>query len=543
MADATGKKLLKLLHSSCTAEVRKAAVVVLGELGNKEKENADAVAALLEDEDADLRLAAMKTAGKLHVEQALPKLLDRVRLGGPEADVAAQAAARLGTKGIRALQDVMAHTAPGLRRRIAAALAAAGSSNAELIALDSVLDADAGMVDAVTRTLAAEIHALAPAQRRALNDHILELMKPKKGTSLPPHSEAALLRLLAAVGDPANEAVFWSRTEANYPPALRAEALQALGMLPAPTNVAQQKRLLACALDREFRVVAPALMILKAVPVKGSAWKEWLSLLQAPDVAVRRFVIDKLAEHDTEEVAQALLPQLKHPDRALREQALASLAKRQHGAAALVELLLEADTPDAAWQLARMQAALVKHYPPALQQKLFKTACTYLEGENDDRRADALLFLLNEADAKELREQLAERAVAFRKKKQYPRALVYLKLLGRDPACGEGLRFELAACGLKLSTHDLSPAARQADPALHQFTRLLNNHETHPQTYLEKAGWLEPEDLFYLGFHFVEGAGAERDFGAQVLRWLLKKSPKAKQAKDAKSKLKGAGLA
>jgi hypothetical protein len=59
---------------------------------------------------------------------------------------------------------------------------------------------------------------------------------------------------------------------------------------------------------------------------------------------------------------------------------------------------------------------------------------------------------------------------------------------------------------------------------------------------LDKTKWLEPEDLFYLGFHFIEKDGSPRRFGGFVLQLLLKRSPKSKLAKDAKAKLKAAGV-
>src|SRR5262249_41532185 len=180
----------------------------------------------------DFRVEVMKAVGKLHIDQALPKLLTRASAGGTEADTAAQAAARLGAKGIRGLQDIMAKTAPGLRRRIAAALAASGTQTAEITAVETLLDADAGLVEAVCKSLIGEVHALGAAQRKAVANRILELLKPKKKSPLPAYSEVALIRLLAALGDPRAEAIFWDRIEADRRPELRAEALQALGNLP-----------------------------------------------------------------------------------------------------------------------------------------------------------------------------------------------------------------------------------------------------------------------------------------------------------------------
>jgi HEAT repeat protein len=520
--------------------LRCAAALVLGEIGTKDKAIGEALCATLDDPDPSLRTEAVTAIGKLRIEKALPQLLTLIEAGGPIAEAAANAAARLGPKGVKALQELTVGALPHVRRRVAAALAAGGSAGAETAAVDALLDPDHGVVDAATRTLLGEVPSLDAAKRKVVTDRILELLSPKKGQRLPVPSEAALLRLLAALGDSRGEAVFWSRVDAPQPTELRAAALQALGTLAPPAGTVALKRLLAAAADREFQVAAPALMLLRALPVNAKTLKDWLPLLAAPDVGSRRFALEKLAGFDTPEVAAAVVPQLQHPDRSLREQAVAVLAKLEHGRDALAEQLLQAESADAAWNLARAQATLARDYPGKLRDKLFTTACSYLEAE--DRRADALLFLLRESDAKDLRDRLEERALALRKKKKYAEALLYLRLLGRDPACAENIRFEQAACGLKLSAHDLAPEAREADPCLHQLARLIHSHATDPALTIEKAAWVAPEDLFYLGFHFAEGKGPERDFAGKMLRLVVKRSPRSQLGRDAKSKLNSAGL-
>jgi HEAT repeats len=540
MLDATGNRLLRLLEPGQPLDLRQAAAKVLGEIGTRDAQIATALCQALDDPDATFRLQVLEAIGRLRIDQALPHLLTRVQEGGTEAEVAAHALARLGPKGTRVLKGLMNHVAPGLRRRIASALAASGTASAGTATVDVLLDKDPGVVDAAARSLIAELPSFTSAQRRALADHVLELVKPHKGFDLPPMSETALIRLLAALGDPLGEAVFWARIEPPHPPELRAAALQALGTLPLSLGKDKVKRLLAAACDPDFRVAAPALMILKAIPVTGRTVRDWLVLLDAPDAAVRRFALEKLAGQDSAEVANAVLRQLGHPDRSLREEARARLAQTEQGREALAAALLEAQSPDEAWTLARAQAPFVSDYPAGLRSKLFSQACAYLEAA--DRRADALLFLLREADPAALRDQLEARALALRKKKAYATALVYLRLLTRDPACGEALRFEIAACGLKISERDLAVESRMADPSLQQFARLVHSHDVEPADRLKKEKWLAAEDLFYLGFHFVEGNRQEREFGAQALRLAIQRSPRSKLAKDAKSKLRSAGL-
>jgi hypothetical protein len=540
MLDATTAKIIKLLDAGQPVDTRAAAARVLGLLGGRDAQTAGALLAATADAEAAVRLAAIDAIAKLKIEQALPQLLAKVSAGGVESEAAAHAAARLGTKGTRALQGLMHQVAPGLRRRIAAALATGGTASGNSAAVNALLDSDPGVVDAAVRSLIHEIPALSQAQRRALVDHVLELVKPRKGSSLQPPSEAALIRLLSALGDTRTEAIFWSRTGREIPLELRVAALQALGALPPPKNQERLADLFHCAADADFRVAAPALMILKLVPVVQRNVRDWLGLLQSSDVAVRRFAIEKLAGQESLEVAEALLLQLEHPDRGLRDLAVSRLATFERGRTVLADALIHVEASEHAWNLARAQSAYARSYSPKLLAKLFTKAFEHME--EGDRRADPFLFVLREVDARSLRDKVEEKALALRKKKDYATALIYLRFLARDPACAEDIRFEMAACSLKLAEHDLSAEVRTAEPSLQQFARLVRNHEKDPGARLKAARWLDPEDLYYLGFHFIEGEKQDREFGAQALRLLLARSPKSKLARDAKSKLKSAGL-
>jgi len=101
---------------------------------------------------------------------------------------------------------------------------------------------------------------------------------------------------------------------------------------------------------------------------------------------------------------------------------------------------------------------------------------------------------------------------------------------------------ELACVGLKLSSRELSAESRAADPCLGHFGHLLQQDEAELVKQIEKTKWLEPEDLYYVGFHFAEQQGRARKFAADVLKLVVKRSPRSKVAQAAKSKLKSAAL-
>jgi HEAT repeat protein len=539
MAESGIKKLLDLLRPDQPVHVRTAAALVLGELGEKDGAIGAALCEHLNDSDPAVRLQVITTAGKLRIDQALPRLLESVQAGGDEAERAAQAVAHLGVKGTRALQDLMDKVAPGLRRRIAGALATGGTASAETAAVDALLDKDPGVVEAATRSLISNIPSLTGHHRQALADHLLDLLKGKK-KGLASVSETAVVRLLAALDDDRAEKILWDRIVPPHPPEMRAAALQALGKWVEGPAKEQVKRLLACATDADFRVAAPALMILKALPAAKQAPAEWLSLLEAPDVTVRMFAIEKLGERDSPEVASALLKQLDHPDKFLGEEAMARLAKMKHGRSALGEALLKAESPEKCWFLSKSLGFLAKEFPPAWRAPLFPKACSWLDA--NDRRGEALLSLLRDLDPEGLHERLEKRAIELRKKKKYADAVNYLRLIARDPACAPATRMELGACGLKISSQDMSAEARATDHALGQFQRLLPGYESEVLSFLKKTKWLSPEDLYYLGFHFADQSGPTRKFGGLVLKLLIQRSGRAKIAQDAKRKLRSAGL-
>lgn len=539
MSEATLQKLLGLMARDQPSDLRCAAARVVGELGPRSRAVDRALCAGLDDPDPAFRAEALAATGRLKIESALPQLITRLAAGGPEAEIAARAAARLGAKGVRALREAMARVAPGLRRRIAAALGAGQTTGADTAALEMLLDSDPGVVDAASRSLGLKIPSLSREQRRTLANGVVDTLDGGRG-ELTPIAEAALLRLLVALEDPRAENAFWQRLDPGLPAELRAAALQGLGSLSVPATRDHIKLLLTCAGDPDFRVAAPALIVLRDVRVDARTVRDWLPLFQAPDPAARRFALDKVGDLDTAEVARALLTQLAHPDQDLRKAALERLGRLAKGRSALAQALLSAATPDDAWTFARALAGLAAVLPSRLREPILETASRYLQTE--DRRAEPLLFVLRHGGAQELRDALEQKATAWQSKKHFDKALVYLNVLVRDPGCGEATRFEAAACALKQSPRDLAAESRAADPALEQFARLLHRGEGSLSDRVFKAKWLGPEDLFYLGFHFTEGDRQGTAFGAEVLRLLAKRWPKSKHARDAKHKLRSQGL-
>jgi HEAT repeat protein len=357
------EKLIRLTDAGHASEVRCAAVTVLGELGGR---NGDVNAAILDalgDDDPAVRIRAVRAAGQLRIEKSLPLLIDRINHGGAEGELAAEAAAKLGAKGTHALQDVIHKVVPGVRKYIAAALAGAdadGSKDASGIAM--LQEKDPAVVEAAVDTLASRIPALDAKRKRGLTDELFELAKSKKA-KLTPAGEAAVVRLAGLLDDDRVEPLLWDRILSPFAAEVRSAALQGLARFIDEPSKDQRAKLFQCAADPQFRVAAPAMMLLDKLDVSDKQLGEWLALFNAPDLAARRFALGKVAGKDLAEVADTLIEQVHHDDRKYRSEVLAKLAGLSRGRKALAKPLRDAQTPEEAWDLARVVAPFAKGDP------------------------------------------------------------------------------------------------------------------------------------------------------------------------------------
>jgi hypothetical protein len=331
----------------------------------------------------------------------------------------------------------------------------------------------------------------------------------------------------------------WERILPPLPAEVRSAAIQNLAKFIDSPSKEQRAKLFKCAADPQFRVAAPAMMLLDKLPFSPKQLDDWLDLLDAPDLAPRRFALGKVAGIDTAEVANKLVEQIKHSDRKYRGDVLAKLAGLSKGRKALAKPLREAASAEEAWDLARVVAPFAKGDPKTWGDELFATLSKHLEA--NDKRVDPLLFVLREAGPAELRDRLEAKAAGFKKKEDFERAMIYYKGAARDPASGQSIRLGLATVGLKLSSKGLEAESRAHDAALHHFSDLIRQDEPAAYKEVETTKWLGADELYYLGFHFIEHSGVMGEFGSKVLKLLLKRFPKNKLAASAKSKLKTFG--
>src|SRR5262249_10726550 len=97
-------------------------------------------------------------------------------------------------------------------------------------------------------------------------------------------------------------------------------------------------------------------------------------------------------------------------------------------------------------------------------------------------------------------------------------------------------KFQLAVAQLKLHSHTL--ASHRHHPAVELLADLYRNSAYPLSEALRKEKSLDPEEVFSLGFNFVERPGDERTLGKDLLEHIASKFPRNKIGKSAKNKLK-----
>ena len=245
---------------------------------------------------------------------------------------------------------IMQEVSPSVRSRMAAVLAKSNTGHSLVVTAQGLLDADPKVIDNTARSLAMEVPAYTPPQRHALAKFLIEALSAKR---IAPKSEAALLRCYRRL----------QRSEGGGPvpgpascrltrPRCGRRRCKQLRRGAEPGTEKRLQALLTCAGERDFSIVAGALMMLKKVAVNAKNSKHWITLLDAPDVATRRFAVEKLQGVENAEVARAMLAQLRHPDRTLREETLKALVGYDAGRSAVLDELLDAAEVDRVWFLA-----------------------------------------------------------------------------------------------------------------------------------------------------------------------------------------------
>jgi hypothetical protein len=404
---------------------------------------------------------------------------------------------------------------------------------------------DAELAEFALNALRGEIDRMEPKERRVVAQRAEALLSAEKKD---PQKAAFALRLLGYLGDPDSARHLLAYAGGRHKPGVRAAAMASLRRPLAHTDAKKREKLALAVVpfldDEDAQVAREALGTLQGVALPDGATAQLLKLASTSRHAeTRRFAVERVGQADVgAREATELIAKLEAADPSVRDAAARSLARLPAAAVPLVKALVGADTSDRVRRLAGILRAHQIKLAPAQRETLAARAVSLIE--QGDPLAEPMLDVLRQADPARYVETLVTRAEKLRKQGRIAEAWAALRPMVRSGVpMDDDARYLAAVVGLKATGKDVLRAARTTDPALSQLVTLLG--AGFPLLgRLRKERDLFPDELFYVGFNFVESTDPdEKDFGAELLGHLHEKSPRSKLGKSAKNKLKLAGMA
>ncbi len=258
------------------------------------------------------------------------------------------------------------------------------------------------------------------------------------------------------------------------------------------------------------------------------------------DVHRRRWAIQALGAIDSARAADTLATVVESGAASDRELALEAGVKTSRGRAGLARLLGRISDSDRARQVAKSLRLVSDTLDSDTKHGLEKSVM-----EAPPEIGKIILSVLKMGDgsgADRVQENLLDKAVLMKNKRQFEDAIAMLRSLAQGAHGEPEIQFQLGICELKTSKRKIV-RGKNNDPCLATLLELLEHKEFPLLDRLMDEKILEPEDLYYVGFSCAERSGVEQSLGGDVLLAVTENMPGTKHAKMAHNKLVTMGWA
>jgi hypothetical protein len=481
-----------------------------------------------------LQRHALDALTKIGAKKSLAAIFPLLGSSASEVkDAAMRAIASVGEDALPLVKARVAAAGPEERRALDVVLAEIGGKDAFGELLKGLVSSDAEASKAAALAVRQQVKSADARTKKTYATATLKFLADlQKKKDTPPAAIAATLKILGFLEDERNVPTLLEiASDTSAQAIVRMEAVLALrfSLKEATADVVDALVAAADAADRTLSQAA--LVTLGSLTLDKGAVKRMTPLVLSADPERAAFAVQHLSGQKGPEVTAMLAKALGSKDKRVAEAAAQALGTREDAATTLARALLETDGADRAWAIRSVLRPLAKKLPPSLKKELVEAALARVKEQ--DRGFEGHLDVARECDPAAVAEGLRDLA-AKAKKKSPDKAQAILGLLARSEKGTETDRFALAVMELKKSPKDTAPAARSSDEALHHLGKLLDSGFDIVDG-LKKDKSLEPEDLYYVGFHFAEqrvGAGEE------LLSLVVERGGRTKLAKMAKNKLR-----
>ena len=537
-------------------EKRIAAAIVLRELGARGPKVVAGLARML-DQEGPVQRHALEALAACGLGKALPRVIPLLSARDPAVRAAAiDAVGQEGAAAVPLVQAALEHAEGDARRALDTVLARLGGKEAFGTILAGLAIADAERARSAAVALRHEVKAAdgrtRASYRKQLEDFLArEAGDSRRSTKARPRSNgtspsehaahhaspagiAAALKILGYLEDAkVVPTLLRFATDEKAHLEVRTESVIALrfALADATADTSVVDALVDIA-ERGNRTIAQAaLMTLASVTLPPSADARLRKLVFHQDGERASFVLRQLASRHGSDATKLLVAALSHPDRRRADLAAEALEDRSDARQALVAALADGIDPEAAKRIRHVLKPMAKDLTAAQRKKLLEAAITKLEVEG--RGFEASLDVARAAAPEKVADALRALAAKLRKGRKTDRAATALALLCRMEQASEADRYQLASLELGKSKKDTRPAARRGDDALRHLEQLTHT-EFDVAKALRQDRSVGLEELFYVGFHFLE---EEHPLGEELLGEVVKKGGRKKIATMAKNKL------
>lgn len=535
------KKIAKLIESE-EDEIKCSAIRVLGELGIKEKAVLKLLGEKLTSESEAVKIAILDSFIRNPQTVALSYLLPLLKLDGNVRRRAIHAIGAIGPKAVSILEKEFKTTTLQEKKLFIDILSTIRSKATIDFLVGSLVGGDIELLKYICFALRNQLEKMARPEKLYLFESVNEFLSLEAVKKSDEMTTSGII-LLGYIGEPQVKKTllkFLDKKRAFY---VRKNALFSLSRVnlsgTGHEDVAQA--VFPLLEDPDFPNVARnALTILEKIQLPKRLTAQFPKLLEsARHPAVKRFLLTRLAQAGNAQTIKLLVTHLDSNDPMVRDAAAESLAKLPR---AVPDLLKKLETTRELDKGEKIALILRNH------KELFKSErCRqiYLKLERalakQDEQVKIYGLLMKHVNPDFFYAETLKRAKQLRRAKKFEAAKKYLDLLATGLFYTDDVRYEMASVLLKLSKKDLNLQARNEDPALNLFSVLARVNLTNLVKQVKSDRLLDYNDLYYVGFHFSEKLFEQKAFGVEVLKYLLKKFPRAKVKAAAKKKLELVG--
>jgi len=268
--------------------------------------------------------------------------------------------------------------------------------------------------------------------------------------------------------------------------------------------------------------------------------KKMIKLVESSSVDIKRLALSKIQGLESKETVTLLVNYLFDKNYEVRKSAEEALKSMPTCVPYLLNILTKKKDIS---ELSSISNILSFHRKKVTTLRLKVVFDLMKEALKDWQEQKALSYfnILRQINPDYTFQVFLKESALLRKKKKYGEVIKLLELLSKSTAFNKDAKWELTMAYLLASSREVSVLSRNNDRSLHLIQGFIKSDPKDALKRLKKEKAIGLEHHYYVGFHFSEKLFDLKEFGVNVLKAMIKKSPSSKYSKMAKKRLQTVG--